>query len=86
MYDGAYRNIGKPNITKRFVNYCTEWTFGIIGLPGSSSCPLLIRSGDSTSGSTDYLRKAIGKKKADLMATLKADFIAGAVGNGCPGL
>ena len=33
---------------------------------------------------TYYLRKAIGKKKADLMATLKADFIAGAVGNGCP--
>lgn len=35
-------------------------------------------------GKTDYLRKAIGKKKADLMATLKADFINGAVGNGCP--
>lgn len=35
-------------------------------------------------GKTDCLRKAIGKKKADLMATLKADFIAGAVGNGCP--
>lgn len=35
-------------------------------------------------GKIDYLRKAIGKKKADLMATLKADFIAGAVGNGCP--
>ena len=31
-------------------------------------------------GKTDYLRKAIGKKKADLMATLKADFVAGAVG------
>lgn len=35
-------------------------------------------------GKTDYLRKAIGKKKADLMATLKADFIDGAVKNGCP--
>lgn len=35
-------------------------------------------------GKTDYLRKAIGKKKTDLMATLKADFIAGAVKNGCP--
>ncbi len=35
-------------------------------------------------GKTDYLRKAIGKKKADLMASLKADFIAGAVENGCP--
>ena len=35
-------------------------------------------------GKTDLLRKAIGKKKADLMATLKADFIAVAVGNGCP--
>lgn len=35
-------------------------------------------------GKTDLLRKAIGKKKADLMATLKADFIAGAVHNGCP--
>lgn len=35
-------------------------------------------------GKTDLLRKAIGKKKADLMATLKADFIAGAVKNGCP--
>lgn len=35
-------------------------------------------------GKTDYLRKAIGKKKADLMATLKVDFINGAVGNGCP--
>lgn len=34
-------------------------------------------------GKTDLLRKAIGKKKADLMATLKADFIAGAVRNGC---
>lgn len=35
-------------------------------------------------GKTDYLRKAIGKKKADLMASLKEDFIQGAVGNGCP--
>ncbi len=35
-------------------------------------------------GKTDYLRKAIGKKKADLMASLKEDFIAGAVRNGCP--
>lgn len=35
-------------------------------------------------GKTDLLRKAIGKKKADLMATLKADFIAGAVRNGSP--
>lgn len=35
-------------------------------------------------GKTDYLRKAIGKKKADLMASLKADFIAGAISNGCP--
>jgi DNA polymerase-3 subunit alpha len=35
-------------------------------------------------GKTDYLRKAIGKKKADLMATLKDDFLAGAMKNGCP--
>lgn len=35
-------------------------------------------------GKCDYLRKAIGKKNAELMATLKADFIAGAIGNGCP--
>ena len=35
-------------------------------------------------GKTDYLRKAIGKKKADLMATLKSDFISGAINNGCP--
>lgn len=35
-------------------------------------------------GKTDYLRKAIGKKKADLMATLKEDFIKGAIGKGCP--
>lgn len=35
-------------------------------------------------GKTDYLRKAIGKKKADLMASLKSDFIAGAISNGCP--
>lgn len=35
-------------------------------------------------GKTDLLRKAIGKKKADLMSSLKVDFIAGAVENGCP--
>ncbi len=35
-------------------------------------------------GKTDYLRKAIGKKNAELMATLKTDFIKGAVSNGCP--
>lgn len=35
-------------------------------------------------GKTDYLRKAIGKKKADLMASLKSDFITGAIKNGCP--
>lgn len=35
-------------------------------------------------GKTDYLRKAIGKKKGDLMASLKNDFIAGAIKNGCP--
>lgn len=34
-------------------------------------------------GKTDLLRKAIGKKKADLMASLKADFLAGAIRNGC---
>lgn len=32
----------------------------------------------------DLLRKAIGKKKRDLMATLKDDFIKGAMDNGCP--
>lgn len=35
-------------------------------------------------GKTDYLRKAIGKKNAELMASLKEDFIAGALENGCP--
>lgn len=35
-------------------------------------------------GKTDLLRKAIGKKNAELMATLKDDFIRGAVRNGCP--
>ncbi len=35
-------------------------------------------------GKTDYLRKAIGKKNAQLMATLKDEFINGAVKNGCP--
>lgn len=35
-------------------------------------------------GKTDYLRKAIGKKNAALMATLKEDFISGAILNGCP--
>ena len=35
-------------------------------------------------GKTNRRRKAIGKTKADLVATLKGDCIAGAVGNGCP--
>jgi DNA polymerase-3 subunit alpha len=35
-------------------------------------------------GKTDFLRKAIGKKNPVLMATLKSDFINGAVENGCP--
>ncbi|MBF0648601.1 DNA polymerase III subunit alpha [Dysgonomonas sp. GY75] len=35
-------------------------------------------------GKTDYLRKAIGKKNAELMATLKDDFIKGAIASGCP--
>lgn len=35
-------------------------------------------------GKTDLLRKAIGKKDHGLMATLKDDFIAGAIANGCP--
>lgn len=35
-------------------------------------------------GKTDFLRKAIGKKKADLMESLKIDFINGAISNGCP--
>ena len=35
-------------------------------------------------GKTDVLRKAIGKKNHALMASLKDDFIAGAVANGCP--
>lgn len=35
-------------------------------------------------GKTDMLRKAIGKKDAELMATLKDDFIKGAIENGCP--
>lgn len=35
-------------------------------------------------GKTDFLRKAIGKKNADLMATMKIDFITGAISNGCP--
>lgn len=32
----------------------------------------------------DVLRKAIGKKLADLMETLKSDFISGAIKNDCP--
>lgn len=35
-------------------------------------------------GKTDILRKAIGKKDAELMSSLKGDFISGAVGKGCP--
>lgn len=35
-------------------------------------------------GKTDLLRKAIGKKNAELMSSLREDFIAGAVKNGCP--
>lgn len=35
-------------------------------------------------GKTDLLRKAIGKKNPELMASLKDDFIAGAIANGCP--
>ena len=35
-------------------------------------------------GKTDYLRKAIGKKNAVLMESLKVDFINGAISNGCP--
>jgi DNA polymerase-3 subunit alpha len=35
-------------------------------------------------GKTDFLRKAIGKKNPALMATLKQDFIDGAIQNGCP--
>lgn len=35
-------------------------------------------------GKADLLRKAIGKKLTDLMATLKTDFITGAIANGCP--
>nr|DAM13562.1 MAG TPA: DNA polymerase III, alpha subunit [Caudoviricetes sp.] len=35
-------------------------------------------------GKTDVLRKAIGKKNPELMASLKDDFIAGAITNGCP--
>lgn len=35
-------------------------------------------------GKTDNLRKAMGKKDHELMATLKDDFIAGAISNGCP--
>ena len=35
-------------------------------------------------GKTDNLRKAMGKKNHELMATLKDDFIAGAIANGCP--
>lgn len=35
-------------------------------------------------GKTDHLRKAIGKKRADIMLSLKNDFISGALANGCP--
>ncbi|MGL5690387.1 MAG: hypothetical protein ACRDD8_06135 [Bacteroidales bacterium] len=35
-------------------------------------------------GKCDYLRKAIGKKRMDIMASLKSDFISGAIKNGCP--
>lgn len=35
-------------------------------------------------GKTDFLRKAIGKKRTDIMASLNADFISGAIKNGCP--
>lgn len=35
-------------------------------------------------GKTDVLRKAIGKKNPELMASLKDDFISGATANGCP--
>lgn len=36
-------------------------------------------------GKTDLLRKSIGKKNHELMASLKDDFISGALANGCPG-
>lgn len=62
----------------------TKNTFGIM-VYQEQFMSVVHTLGGFDSGKTDLLRKAIGKKKADLMATLKADFIAGAVKNGCPG-
>lgn len=61
----------------------TKNTFGIM-VYQEQFMSVVHTLGGFDSGKTDLLRKAIGKKKADLMATLKADFIAGAVKNGCP--
>lgn len=61
----------------------TKNTFGIM-VYQEQFMSIAHRLGGFDLGKTDLLRKAIGKKKADLMASLKADFLAGAVQNGCP--
>lgn len=95
LYRPATLNIGATDDYVRFrrgevapvYNYgcyeATKNTFGIM-VYQEQFMSVAHTLGGFDLGKTDYLRKAIGKKKADLMATLKADFIAGAVGNGCP--
>jgi DNA polymerase-3 subunit alpha len=62
----------------------TKNTFGIMAYQ-EQFMSIAHTLGGFDAGKTDDLRKAIGKKKAALMITLKDDFIAGATKNGCPG-
>lgn len=61
----------------------TKNTFGIISYQ-EQFMSIAHSLGGFDLGKTDLLRKAIGKKNHELMASLKGDFISGAIANGCP--
>lgn len=77
----------KHGIATPTYNYgCYQWTKDTYGAFVFQEQYMLVAqhvAGFSLS-KADVLRKAIGKKKADLMHSLMGDFVDGAVKNGCP--
>ncbi len=60
----------------------TEETYGCVHLPGAAHGDLQAARPASRRAEADDLRKAVGKKKRDLMATMKDKFLEGCAASG----
>ena len=81
-YAKGKRNPASVTYPDQRLRAVTEPTYGCVALPGAADGDRRARWRGSPAAEADDLRKAVGKKKRDLMATMKDKFMQGLAESG----